>query len=512
MSEITWTNMNDNLMALLEAVLTLAASDAATAVPRRPTQPAIKPGGYSEDIFLDLTAEEQNEFSCSICYQVLKDSMQCVNQHKFCHSCVYVWSTTGQYANRVRCPVCRCHGYYLHNDDVDEKIGKKRVKCAMEGCRWTGPLKLLKLHRHTNYGGSQPSSTSRPSVQDESDDSDEDGRSARSSVLELPYLGRAPPRLPHHNISRFNGTGLRARSMITTVGAAAAAAAAAADPDDSSIPTIHITTTRLDGTSANVSPTVGGGGGVLLRERRNTGTSTEASTSGSTVPQRSSVRQRMPPIRRGVNRISVIHTDSNNNLADTTSTTASSSNSSIWDGVGDGARRSLFSPEGVLPLSSRQPRPPTGPRPLSRPPSHRMRRNLQSISLNSSTEGAGGASHAAEASSSLHTAPHVIRAPPTFSADSVQDERHQYALGAFQDRLRDSRNRLEGLMTTFSSELERSRQEMADFQVERERQRREQLTEVRELGHRLGQVANELRYLLNHRRIQPSDSSSSSDE
>ena len=56
--------MNENLMALLEAVLTLAASDAVAL--RRPIRPAIKPGGYSEDIFLDLAEDEQEELSCNI--------------------------------------------------------------------------------------------------------------------------------------------------------------------------------------------------------------------------------------------------------------------------------------------------------------------------------------------------------------------------------------------------------------------------------------------------------------
>ena len=59
----SWTSMNENLMALLEAVLSLAASDATS---RRPPRPAIKPGGYSEEIFVDLTEDEQDEFSCGI--------------------------------------------------------------------------------------------------------------------------------------------------------------------------------------------------------------------------------------------------------------------------------------------------------------------------------------------------------------------------------------------------------------------------------------------------------------
>ncbi|XP_012945564.1 solute carrier organic anion transporter family member 1C1 [Aplysia californica] len=69
-------------------------------------------------------------------------------------------------------------------------------------------------------------------------------------------------------------------------------------------------------------------------------------------------------------------------------------------------------------------------------------------------------------------------------------------------------------MSSFSGELDRSRQEMADFQQERERQRREQLEEVRELGQRLGQVASELRRLLEHRRHLPvfSDDDDDDDE
>ena len=67
-------------------------------------------------------------------------------------------------------------------------------------------------------------------------------------------------------------------------------------------------------------------------------------------------------------------------------------------------------------------------------------------------------------------------------------------------------------MTSFTGELDRNRQEMADFQQERERQRREQLDEVRELGQRLGQVASELRRLLEHRRGVGAPPLSDSDE
>lgn len=59
---------------------------------------------------------------------------------------------------------------------------------------------------------------------------------------------------------------------------------------------------------------------------------------------------------------------------------------------------------------------------------------------------------------------------------------------------------MDNIMTSFSGELDRGRQEIAEFQLERERRRQEQLEEVRELGQRLGQVASELRRLLEQRR------------
>lgn len=67
-------------------------------------------------------------------------------------------------------------------------------------------------------------------------------------------------------------------------------------------------------------------------------------------------------------------------------------------------------------------------------------------------------------------------------------------------------------MSSFAGEVDRNRQEMADFQQERERARREQLDEVRELGQRLGQVAGELRRLLENRRHQTIFSDDDDDE
>ena len=217
----------------------------------------------------------------------------------------------------------------------------------------------------------------------------------------------------------------------------------------------------------------------MLRERRNANSNSDTSSVDAPTPSRLTVRQRVHPIRRGtVNRITVTHTDSNNNLAapSTTNSNAAETESSV--------------------STPRQPRPPSAPRPANRV----LRRNVPVVSA------AQAPSVPSSNQRSSPSASHVIRAPPTFNAAAASRASGQSVLNNFHDRLQESRDRLEGLMSTFSTELERSRQEMAEFQVERERQRREQLSEVRELGRRLGQVASELRHLLDHRRLRPDES------
>lgn len=81
-----------------------------------------------------------------------------------------------------------------------------------------------------------------------------------------------------------------------------------------------------------------------------------------------------------------------------------------------------------------------------------------------------------------------------------------------RQRLRESRERLDTLMTSFSTELERGRRGLTEFQETRERRRQEQLEEVRDLGRRLSYVATELRSLLNQRRQLRDDLEEISDE
>ena len=84
-------------------------------------------------------------------YQILKDPRQCANKHKYCYTCIFVWSTSGPHTNHGRCPVCRTDGHYVRNRELEEKIGRLKVKCHLKSCNWKGPLRFLGKHTHTTY-------------------------------------------------------------------------------------------------------------------------------------------------------------------------------------------------------------------------------------------------------------------------------------------------------------------------------------------------------------------------
>ena len=55
-------------------------------------------GGYREDRFQNSIA---NNFICDLCKGVLKDPVQCHNEHYFCKACI-----TQHLKNSKTCPVC----------------------------------------------------------------------------------------------------------------------------------------------------------------------------------------------------------------------------------------------------------------------------------------------------------------------------------------------------------------------------------------------------------------------
>ncbi|XP_041347536.1 uncharacterized protein LOC121367435 [Gigantopelta aegis] len=384
-----------SFLALIEAVLSLAAPQ----VPR-PREGIIKPGGYPEDIFLSLPEDEKDDLECAICYQILKEAMQCNNKHKFCHSCIYVWSTSGRHLNRTRCPVCRIEGRYERNKDLDERIENKRVRCSLKSCKWTGMLKYHSVHQHTNYSVSSQ---------------------VTLETKELPLLsGRSTP--------ANRSTSSNSQRITTRTGLP--------------VPTNH---TRL---RARLS-------GNRFRSDDNNNNSSS---------------------------------HNNNSRISSSSITSNSGVSSSVDTSVGADRRS--------PAPSTTPRPPTNPRPAGLVTRHRMtslpalRRPARSrVNLTNTSDAAtSGSSEVRPAES---TAPELLRE----RVDQVDNN-----LTNIRSRLQESHSHLDALMDTFGSELEQHQQEVISIHVERERQRQEQLDEVRELGRRLGQVASELRRLLSQRR------------
>lgn len=341
------SDVHQPLFALLEVMLNLAT-------------PKVNPGGYSEEMFLDLTEEEKEEFTCSICYQVLKDTRMCLNNHKYCYSCIFVWSTSGPATNHSRCPVCRADGFYLKNKTLDDRIGMKKVKCQMKSCRWRGPLRILTNHQHTTY-----TRTGLPMYRSESRDE------GSSNNNELPRLTEDTRRQTREN------------------------------PNSPRLQTLS-----------------------ELRQ--------QASRSSHRLTQRSGT-------------------------VDTSSQTSSESH------------------------TPRTPHPPNTPRPQGQP--NRRVPTLPSI-----------------VHQNQNREPANENRTPRTRFDTRTGARPPPGHTNIRDRLRESRSRLDALMTNFTNELERGRREIEDFQEERERRRQEQLSEVRELGQRLGVVAQELRRLLTQRR------------
>ncbi|PAA47006.1 hypothetical protein BOX15_Mlig026247g1 [Macrostomum lignano] len=117
------------------------------------TKPNCKPGGYAEESFIHLSEADKEEFGCRICFNIIRDCYECRNAHRFCYACIYEWSEqSGQGSNL--CPVCRCPGEYAHNASLNERLGKRRVRCteAPPGkCNWRGCLSDLDGHKHRQY-------------------------------------------------------------------------------------------------------------------------------------------------------------------------------------------------------------------------------------------------------------------------------------------------------------------------------------------------------------------------
>ena len=374
----------------------------------------------------------------------MKEVRECKNKHRFCYSCIFVWSTSGNPVNHDRCPVCRTEGDYVRNHDLDLQINLQRVKCPMKSCHWSGLLKYMPSHQHTTYNKLRPFDSPRQSSAEP------------ENIPDLPPVTNAVRSRPSSRTeSSRTATSTTPRTRLNSSSQ---------------------TNTRLPLSSVNNnSPN---------EQRQSTSTNTSSRTRtrsrqrhSSTSPQR-----RSTVTATGLNRLTSrarIQNDGTNSSTETTN-------------AGSGTNYA--------------PRPPAGPRPNGRSP--RRMPTLPSIvhntNNNDTNNGTGEQNDNGQTDINNNSDESVTTTerPPRHTVETARAQRQYgraHGFSMIRDRLNESRQRLDMLMGAFSVELDRGRRDLTEFQEERERRRQEQLQEVQELGRRLGHVAQELRGLLNQR-------------
>ena len=400
-------------------------------------------------------------------FSILKGARQCVNKHKFCYSCIFVWSTSGDPVNHERCPVCRADGWYVNVPELDSKINSCLVKCSLKTCKWVGPLSCLSAHRHTTY-----SSTGSESDKD-------------NELTELQHGGG------FHTPSRSSS--LHSGATTELSGATSESASTVATPR----PTLLENDTRNSGARSSRVTT--------QRHSTNVGASTQRSRTRSRHRQNSTSPTRRP---------GVTSTGLPNRL---TSRQRLDNGRTVRSSIGQNNQQ--VQNENVAPVEQTSttnltPRPPPNPRPhgqtTRRLPTlpNLVNPNPRNTGINSTSDTNRNVSRDTNTIDSNNNVAEIRELPttpdtPRSTFEVIAPHRRVTGLNGFgnmRDRLAESRNRLDHLMTAFSEELDRGRQDLTAFQQERERRRQEQLAEVRDLGRRLGQVAQELRGLLTQRR------------
>ena len=110
-------------------------------------------GGYEEDRFED---EVDIKLKCSVCLKVLKDPVQCPNQHYFCRSCI----EENFRHNAKTCPVCK-HPLTEETLTKPPRLLTELLECLMIRCNYDNRgchelIKLESLHRHVQDCGYSP--------------------------------------------------------------------------------------------------------------------------------------------------------------------------------------------------------------------------------------------------------------------------------------------------------------------------------------------------------------------
>ncbi|KAH3828074.1 uncharacterized protein DDB_G0281497-like isoform X1 [Dreissena polymorpha] len=487
---------DSDLFALLEIMLRTFA--------HVPMAPRMKPGGYPEEIFFTLSEEEKESLECSICYQILKDARQCENKHKFCHSCIYVWSTSGSPVNHSRCPVCRVEGLYMRNEQINAKISELLVKCHLKTCKWKGPLKRYEEHQHNTYP-----THSLSSLASTSDD--------YTSGPDLPNIRSSGESRPGSSARERARIGVPQVSSQTTESASTAVAAASSTSRVNHSPRRKLRSNRNTNNSSNNNRS----GSVNQRTTNSLGpdSSTPNARARSQSRVGSSQRRSQAPgtsgtaptngrlttrarIRNGV-------PESNTNIDSPRALSQSIRETSLRSSAVPDENSDPNVQTTTQPL--RSPHPPSTPRGgiLRQTTNRRLPALPDLVSIDTNTESSVPVTSSTDNNNNFNQSTMLSETPrgidrrgyvPDYVPDYVRRANQTRSFGTIRERLNESRQRLDSLMTTFSSELNRGREDLTSFQVERERRRQEQMSEVRDLGRRLTQVANELRGLLTQRR------------
>ncbi|XP_046841383.1 kelch-like protein 4 isoform X2 [Xenia sp. Carnegie-2017] len=109
-------------------------------------------GGYEQERFLDKV---HPRFECPICFKIIKDPLQCPNQHHFCRSCIEKCLLSSN-----KCPQCNCPITSETLQDVPRIVTEMledhdiRCKNVNRGCPEI--MKLQFLERHEKNCGYSP--------------------------------------------------------------------------------------------------------------------------------------------------------------------------------------------------------------------------------------------------------------------------------------------------------------------------------------------------------------------
>ena len=368
---------------------------------------------------------------------------------------------------------------YVRNQELDDKINTKTVKCERRTCRWKGALSNLESHQHTSYPDIISASTS--------------SRLSAAKTPELPALdtgssGTARPQ----SQSRLRALGQNQTSGTQGVSGArthrqplSTSSQNNNNTSSSNPPTARtsIASQRANGPHNGTSTT------TRSRTRSRTRNASPqrrvtTSTTGLLLNGRLTSRAR---IRNGGNAAS-----SNARATSNQSSTETNENT-------DPATQTTS--EGI-----HIPHPPTSSRSTAAPTTRRLPTLPSLVTMNNVSR-----STDAQIIPSIDSNNNISQTTPRGEQVTESPGRHppqelssrrpgQRSFGMIRERLMASRQRLDTLMGAFSTELDRGRQDLNDFQAERESRRQEQMAEVRDLGRRLSQVATELQGLLSQRR------------